>query len=162
MEPSSCPIPARTLSSAGQCVVLIMVGSVFGLLGVAGLVMTGDAASIAIYAGCLAFGGWIAFRACFLGLRIDTGGVTERGLGRSRSVAWCEIREAYLDARGTGPVQSVLPGVVLRSGERVPFQAIASYSRRAAQQRMNALRSAHAAHLAVCPACTPVASDASG
>ncbi|MFD0078758.1 hypothetical protein ACFVIY_40990 [Streptomyces sp. NPDC127166] len=88
------PIPTQTLHRPGQRIVLFMVGSGFALLGAGALIsgkVAADPAGVVIYTAILAGGAWMAFRSCVMGVRIDSSGLTERGLGRSRVVPWCGI-----------------------------------------------------------------------
>lgn len=110
------PIPAQTLSRPGQRVVLFMVGSAFALIGAGTLVsgeVSSDTAGAVIYALAAAVGAWIAFRSCVMGVRIDSAGLTERGLGRSKVVPWCVISEVTT-GDSPGAASAGAPGLVLK------------------------------------------------
>lgn len=121
MEPPSLrPIPTRTLHRPRQRIVLFMVGGLFALMGAA-MLISGDAAdpaSAVLFAVIAAGGLWIAFRSCVMGVQIDSMGLTERGLGRSKVVPWCAIGAVNTgDGPGLAPTEA--PGLVLRNGEKV-------------------------------------------
>lgn len=152
---SSRPMPTRTLRRPGQQTALFMVGGLFALLG-AGMLVSGavaaDPAGTVIYAVSGAGGVWLAFRSCFMGVRIDSAGLTARGLGRSKVVRWCAIGEVGIgDGPGVGPGQA--PGLVLKNGERVALGALASPSSRAVGDDFALIKSLHAAHVTDCPGC---------
>ncbi|MEV7373307.1 PH domain-containing protein [Streptomyces sp. NPDC090301] len=152
-SPRQAPASAHTLGSAGQRIVLIVVGGVFGLLGAVGLTGAADPAGVVIYSVVLAAGLWLAFRGGLVGLRVDASGITERGLGRSRTVSWCAVREVAVSTQGLGPARTGSPGLVLKDGRSLPLTAIASYSSRTLQADLALLTSAHTAHLGACGAC---------
>ncbi|MFB6619859.1 hypothetical protein ACFCV9_37515 [Streptomyces sp. NPDC056367] len=146
----------------GQRLVLVAVGSIFAFIGAIALTEAAEPIKVAIYSAVLAGGIWIVFRGSLMGLRIDAMGITERGMGRSRTVPWCAIHEVSTGTQGLGPVQTGAPGVVLKGGERMPLTAIASHSRHTTQADLALLKALHAAHLADCPVCASSSSDASG
>ncbi|MFE6868843.1 hypothetical protein ACFVFS_20070 [Kitasatospora sp. NPDC057692] len=147
------PILARTLRRPGQRVALFMVGGVFALIGALMLVSGEvDPAGVALYAVILAGGAWVAFRSCVMGVRIDSTGLTERGLGRSKAVPWCAI-SAIDTGDGPGPAPAGAPGLILKNGEHVGLGALASYSSRAIDADFALLKSLHADHVAGCPDC---------
>ncbi|MEU8779686.1 hypothetical protein [Streptomyces sp. NPDC048606] len=132
---------------------LIAAGSVFVFISAALLSSTSDPVSVAIHLTILGFGSWLAFCGFFMGLRIDSRGITERPVGRWRTVPWCGIREINTYAQGLGPARSGAPGIVLRDGSQMSLSAIASYFDRTIQADLALLRSLHAAHIAVCAGC---------
>ncbi|MCX4540825.1 hypothetical protein OOK52_09215 [Streptomyces sp. NBC_01565] len=96
-----------------------MVGSLFALMG-AGMLISGDAAdpaSAVLFAVIAAGGVWTAFHSCVMEVQIDSMGLTERGLGRSKVVPWCTVGAVNTgDGPGLAPTEA--PGLVLRDGER--------------------------------------------
>ncbi|MFB7233961.1 hypothetical protein ACFCXK_04185 [Streptomyces sp. NPDC056269] len=151
-------VPAHTLGAPGQRIALSLVGGVFGLLGAMGLIGAADPAGVVIYSVVLAAGLWLAFRGSLVGLRVDASGVTERGLGRSRTVSWCAVREVVVSTQGLGPAQTGSPGLALKDGTSLPLTAIASYSSRTVQADLALLTSAHTAHRGACGACASTGS----
>lgn len=155
MEPPSLrQIPTRTLHRPGQRIVLFVVGSLFALMG-AGMLISGDAAdpaSVVLFAVIAAGGVWIAIRSCVMGVRIDSMGLTERGLGRSKVVPWCAVGAVNTgDGPGLAPTEA--PGLVLRDGEKLGPGALASYSRAAVEADFTLIKSLHATHVTDCPNC---------
>ncbi|MER7959262.1 PH domain-containing protein [Streptomyces sp. NPDC096030] len=154
-SPSSSPIAAQTFRRPGQQVVLFTVGSFFALLG-AGILISGavaaDPAGTVIYTVVSAGGVWTAFRACVMGVRIDSTGLTARGLGRSKVIPWCVIGAVDTgDGPGPAPVQA--PGLVLKNGEQAGLGALASYSSRRVDADFALIKSLHTTHVAACPNC---------
>lgn len=147
------PIVPQTLGSVGQRIVLIAVGGMFVLVGALGLTDMSDPASDVINVAVLAVGAWVVFRGFLLGLRVDAKGVIDRGIGRSRAVPWCAIREVETDTLGLGAVRTGSPGLVLKSGEKIPLKSLASYSHRATKANLFLLKDLHAQHLSACPDC---------
>ncbi|MGW7027104.1 PH domain-containing protein [Streptomyces xanthophaeus] len=133
---------------------LFIVGGVFALIG-AGLLISGPGAGISgMVFGPVAVsaGGWIVFRSCVMGVRIDSAGLTERGLGRSQVVPWCEISAVDTgDGPGIAPVQA--PELVLKNGKQVGLGALASYSSRVIDADFAYIKSMHATHVTDCPNC---------
>ncbi|WP_435972141.1 PH domain-containing protein [Streptomyces sp. Qhu_M48] len=157
---SSLPSPARRLGSTGQNVALIAVGSLFLLLGaVCTVKVAHDLAGVIIYVSCAVLGVWIAVRGGSMGVRVDATGITERGLGRSRTIPWCKIREVSTTTQGIGPFRTGAPGLVLEDGAQVPLHALASASTTATATDIDTLTSAHAAHRAACGHCNGPARD---
>ncbi|MGW2016813.1 PH domain-containing protein [Streptomyces sp. NPDC001927] len=155
MEPTSAlPIPARTLYKPWQRVALIAAGSVFTLTGA--LVWPHDTSTFsrALYTLLALYGLRFAIRGGMAGVRIDAMGITQRGLGRTRTVEWCSIREVIPAHQGVGPARTGLPEVALTNGTRLPLQAIAAHSTSDAQADLDAITTAHAAHRATCQTCT--------
>ncbi|MFF5969948.1 PH domain-containing protein [Streptomyces sp. NPDC012769] len=111
-----------------------------------------DPVSAVIYTVIGAGGAWTAFRSCVLGVRIDSTGLTERGLGRSKVVPWCVIG-AVDTGDGPGLAPAHTPGLILKNGERVGLGALASYSSRAVDANFALLKSLHAIHVMACPSC---------
>ncbi|MFB6633209.1 PH domain-containing protein [Streptomyces sp. NPDC056362] len=154
-SPAPPPIPTQTLRRLGQRIALFAVGSVFALLG-GGVLISGkvaaDPAGVVIYSVVLAGGAWMAFRSCVMGVRIDSTGLTERGLGRAKAVPWCEI-DAVDTGDGPGLAPAEAPGLVLKNGDHVGLGALASSSSRAAAADFALIKSLHAGHVADCPNC---------
>ncbi|MFB7449864.1 PH domain-containing protein [Streptomyces sp. NPDC056194] len=149
------PIPTQTLHRPGQRIVLFMVGSGFALLGAGALIsgkVAADPAGVVIYTAILAGGAWMAFRSCVMGVRIDSSGLTERGLGRSRVVPWCGI-SAVNTGGGPGLAPAHAPGLILKNGEHIGLGALASYSSRAVDADFALVKSLHTSHVAGCPDC---------
>ncbi|MFJ7990525.1 PH domain-containing protein [Streptomyces sp. NPDC096351] len=107
---------------------------------------------MAIYTMVLAGGAWMAFRSCVMGVRIDSKGLTERGLGRSKVVPWCVI-SAINTADGFGLAPAEAPGLILKNGEHRSLAALASYSGGAVDSDYTLIKSAHTNHVAACPDC---------
>ncbi|WP_143664548.1 PH domain-containing protein [Streptomyces sp. NRRL B-24572] len=105
-----------------------------------------------IYTVMGAGGAWMVFRSCVLGVRIDSTGLTERGLGRSKVVPWCVIG-AVDTGEGPGLAPAQAPGLVLKNGERVGLGALASYSSRTVDADFALIKSLHAIHVIDCPSC---------
>lgn len=157
MEPTSppSPVPTQTLHRPGQQIVLSIVGGVFALLGVGMLIsgaVAGDPARAVLYIAVGAGGFWIVFRSCVMGLRIDSTGLTERGLGRAKRVPWCVIGTVHTgDGPGLTPAQA--PGLVLKNGEQVALGVLASSSSRTVHADVTLIKSLHASHVTDCPNC---------
>ncbi|MFF1415752.1 hypothetical protein ACFVX6_39290 [Streptomyces sp. NPDC058289] len=137
----------------GQRIVLVLVGGLFGVVGATGFAGATDPASILINVSVLVFGAWVVFRGFLLGLRIDTKGITDRRVGRSKSVPWCVIREIDTETQGLGAVRTGAPGLVLKGGEHIPLTSLASYSHRTTEANLALLKSLHATHRVTCPDC---------
>ncbi|MFB7609912.1 PH domain-containing protein [Streptomyces gardneri] len=96
----------------------------------------------------------LAIRGGMAGVRIDANGITQRGLGRTRTVEWCSIREVVPAHQGVGPVRTGLPEIALTNGTRLPLQAIAARSTSGARSDLDTITAAHVAHRATCRTCT--------
>ncbi|MCX4985112.1 PH domain-containing protein [Streptomyces sp. NBC_00572] len=156
MQPTSdLPIPTHHLGSTAQQVVLTTVGGVFALVGVLAFFKADGPFGIVLLLVIGVAGAWIAVRGAVVGVRVDAAGITERGLGRSRTVSWCSLREVTTSLRGTGPAGTGAPSLVLRDGTEVPLPAISSYSPRATQTYLDVISGAHAVHRAACRGCDP-------
>ncbi|MGA5066396.1 hypothetical protein ACPB9E_21985 [Streptomyces exfoliatus] len=154
MDTSPRPMVPRTLHRPGQRFALFLVGASFALLGAGMLTQTVTTGFVGVllHAVILVGGVWVAFRSCVMGVRIDSTGLAERGLGRSKVIPWCAIGEVDTGA-GPGMPPAGAPGLVLRKGERVTLGAIASYSSRVVDADFSLIRSLHTAHVAECPDC---------
>ncbi|MFF5713538.1 PH domain-containing protein [Streptomyces sp. NPDC012756] len=87
-----------------------------------------------------------------MGVRIDSTGLTARGLGRSKVVPWCVIGAVDTgDGPGLAPVQA--PGLVLKNGEQVGLGSLVSYSSRTVDADFALIKSLHATHVTDCPNC---------
>ncbi|MBB4987151.1 PH domain-containing protein [Streptomyces nymphaeiformis] len=132
-----------------------MVGSLFALLGAGALIsgaVAADPAGTVIYTVSGAGGVWVAFRSCVMGVRIDSTGLTARGLGRSKVVPWCAIGTVDTgEGPGLAPAQA--PGLVLKNGEQVGLGALASYSSRTVDADFALIKSLHATHVTDCLNC---------
>ncbi|MER8044633.1 PH domain-containing protein [Streptomyces sp. NPDC094032] len=155
MEPASArPVPARTFYSAGQRVALIVGGSVFALMGALAWFNDVDAVGMVLYTVAAAMGVWLAVRGGMVGVRVDAKGVTERGLGRSRTVGWCSVRDVVAAGQGAGPLATSFPVLVLDDGAELSLQAVATYSSSTAQEYLRYITTARAAHRAACRNCS--------
>ncbi len=130
MDTSPRPMLPRALHRPGQRFGLFLVGASFALLGAGMLTqaVTTGFVGVLLYAVILVGGVWVAFRSCVMGVRIDSTGLVERGLGRSKVIPWC-------------------------ASERVTLGALASYSSRVVDADFSLIRSLHTAHVAECPDC---------
>ncbi|MFK0050047.1 hypothetical protein ACIQU4_39255 [Streptomyces sp. NPDC090741] len=155
MEPTSpSPIPT-SLHRPGQQIVLFLVGCVFALLAGGMLIsgsVAGDPFGIVLYVVIGAGSLWIVFRSWVMGVEIDSTGLTERGLGRSKVVPWCAIATVITGA-GPGLAPSPTPGLVLKNGKQVGLGAIASSSSRVVDRDFALIKSLHTTHVTDCPNC---------
>ncbi|MGW2017845.1 PH domain-containing protein [Streptomyces sp. NPDC001927] len=149
------PIPTQTLHRPWQRTALIMVGSTFALLGALTLIGGAGASGLAgtvFNTVTVAFGIWFAFRGCAMGVRIDSAGLTERGLGRTKVVPWCSISTVETgDGPGLAPAEA--PGLILKNGEHTGLGTLASYSSRAVEADFALIKSLHTTHITGCPNC---------
>ncbi|MGA5196551.1 hypothetical protein [Streptomyces exfoliatus] len=154
MDTSPRPMVPRTLHRPGQRFALFVVGSSFALLGAGMLTQaaTTGLVGVLLYVVVGLGGAWVAFRSCVMGVRIDSAGLVERRLGRSKVIPWCAIGEVDTGA-GPGMAPAGAPGLVLRDGERVALGALASYSSRVVDADFSLIRCLHTAHVAECPDC---------
>ncbi|MFF4104038.1 hypothetical protein [Streptomyces sp. NPDC001903] len=114
--------------------------------------VAGDPFGIVLYVVMGAGSLWIVFRSWVMGVEINSTGLTERGLGRSKAVPWCAI-DTVITGAGPGMAPSQAPGLVLKNGKQVGLGALASFSSRIVDRDFALIKSLHATHVTDCPKC---------
>ncbi|MFJ7160112.1 hypothetical protein ACIQUQ_34870 [Streptomyces sp. NPDC101118] len=149
------PPPSITLGRGGQQLVMLLLG-IFSVL-VAGVNLFGadDVFGAGLFAWWLLMGAWLVIRTPRVGVRVSVDGITERELWRSRRVPWCDVQLIDVETQGLGPGATGAPRVVRKSGERLRFTALASYSPRVVDSDVAVLQTHHGTHLSACPDCVP-------
>ena len=145
--------------SGGQRVALVLIGSLFCLIGVSVLATDQSVGGIAIGAVVGVAGGLFAYRGARAGVRADAWGITHRSLERTRRIPWCRIREiASGPAGGSSPMPTGAPTLTLDDGRTHALTGMASSTITERSQSMVAtrcqkLRDLHAHHRASCETC---------
>lgn len=112
----------------GQRVALVAVGVGFLLISSASM-MRGSVAARIFYGAILVASLWWCYRGARLGLTVDQQGISERSLGRTRRVAWQEVKELTV-TRGSGNAGAKFSMLVLHftDGRELPLRAAARFS----------------------------------